>query len=192
MGDLILHSWNGQMAPREHASAIVRYVAPLLRDEAFKKLPTEHYVSRHTRDPYVPDSVSLRVFADSANGVEVCSVVEKHICMVFAMHTIDRSDPMLARELDWYRKALSLVTTVAVEVLVASDFRLSSAIVSDRDLFTNVGREIITKILTKHSTTYASLSAQEQTRFWADISKGVDNEELPCYPGHWLWNLLAF
>jgi hypothetical protein len=35
--------------------------APLLRDEAFKKLPTEHYVSRHANDPDIPNSVSLRV-----------------------------------------------------------------------------------------------------------------------------------
>jgi hypothetical protein len=192
MGDSILHCWIGQVPPREHAGAIVRYVAPLLRDEAFKKLPTEHYVSRHANDPDIPNSVSLRVFTDSENGAKVCSVVEKHLSIMFGMHTVDRTDPMLARDLDWYRKALSLVTTVAVEVLVAGDFRLSAAIVSDRDLFTTVGREILSKVLTQYSTTYASLRDQEQTRFWADISTGVDDEKLPCYPGHWLWNLLAF
>lgn len=192
MGDLILHCWNGQMPPSEHAGAIVRYIAPLLGDEAFRRLPTEHYVSRHTNDPDIPNSVSLRVFADSENGAKACTVVEKHLSIKFGMHTVDRTDPMLAREMDWYRKALSLVTTVAVEVLVAGDFRLSAAIVSDRDLFTTVGRDIVTKILTQYSPTYASLSDQEQARFWADISTGVDDKELPCFPGHWLWNLLAF
>lgn len=192
MGDLTLHCWNGQMPPSEHAGAIVRYIAPLLSDEAFKRLPTEHYVSRHANDPDIPNSVSLRVFAYSDNGAKMCSVVEKHLGIMFGMHTVDRTDPMLAREMDWYRKALSLVTTVAVEVLVAGDFRLSAAIVSDRDLLTTVGRDILTKILTKYSPTYASLSDQEHARFWADISTGVDDEELPCFPGHWLWNLLAF
>ena len=192
MGDPILHCWNGQMAPREHASAIVQYIAPLLHDEAFRKLPTDHYVNRHVGDPDAPDSVSLRVFADSANGAKVCNVVEKHLSIAFPILTVDRTGPMLAPELDWYRRALSLVTTVAVEVLVAGSFRLSSAIISDRDLFTTVGQEIIAKILTQYSSTYASLSSREQARFWADISTGVDDEKMPCYPGHWLWNLLAF
>lgn len=192
MGDLVVLGWNRTVAVKTQAEAIVRFVAPLLKDMTFRELSRAHCLSRHARNGDVADSIQLRVFADSLACSELTDAIEAHLDMDFGTCCVDHTDPMLAPELEWYRKSLSLVTTIAVEVLDTSSIRLSSAIISERDLFTKVGRTIITNLLCERSSTYASMTDEERDNFWVDMVKGSGVEGLPCAPGHWLWNLLAF
>lgn len=191
MNELLLCEWVRAAAPEGQTNFIVRSVAPLVRDARFEHSTHGYFVSRHG-DKLEEAEVCLRVFAEDSNDSALRALVDAHTGGSMQFTTSYRADPMLAPELEWYRRALTLVTNVAIEVLESSSFRLSSALLSERDIFSKVGRSIIAKVLNKHSKTYRSLSPEESRLFWSELKTKSGDTVLPCRPGHWLWNLLAY
>lgn len=191
MTELLLCECARPAAPSEQVHFIVEGVAPLVRTVEFERLSHGHFISRYVGNLEAHE-VWLRVFVAGSDEATLRSLIDSHLECSMRFKTPIRDDPMLAPELEWYRRALTMVTTVAVEVLETSNFRLSSALLSEKDIFTRVGRTIVSRILNKYSTTYQSLTSDERTLFWSELSTNSCHPILPCRPGHWLWNLLAF
>jgi hypothetical protein len=167
-------------------------VAPALRDPGVRGLVSDYCVSKHGEAGEPNRGVWLSLFSPREAQPRLLSAVEPHLRAYAPTAPYIGDDPVLCGECTSYRRALTHMTEVALDLHTSPELRVHQVFLIGLACSGLNPRPVLGRYLALHSFTYARLCAgpEGDDEFWKEFSTWGPQEPL-TYPGHWLWNIVV-
>ncbi len=175
-------------------------VRPALAAPQVTALLTDYYASRRADAPDRSDlRVELTVFAATEQRASLMQALNEVLSVSGAGGP--PGDDILAQDLAWFRRQLSNVTDIALELLngpAADAFQAILERIGDpydpRVKWSGADyRNLLESHLIQGSTCFTALGPQARVDFWIRVPQWPRPPGDPSYlspSGHWLWNIL--